>query len=539
MDALLIHQTLKQQILSIAKAHSDDKVLLEELARVEKILPEIIKTPRQESEKYKMLFNSSGDYIFILSHEGIILDVNSTACEKYQIPYEEFINASILDIDVSENRAEIMKKVDDLRRVGCARFEAVHKSREGNLFNVDVVAQKIIWDNQPAILDICRDITEQKQLQKALNASEVKLKKIINQISDGVVILEKNGQIVIWNSGAENITGIKEKDAIGRFVYELHYDILHRENKTKDYIKAQFDSVVSLSNPDAFNKFFEVEIMVEGKGIRTMQAILFPIKLEKESYLFGSVIRDITQVKENEIQLRNLIATKDKIFAVIAHDLRTPFNGIIGFTDLLLDHMDEFDSDRIRKIVQFINQSAKPTLDVLTNLLNWVNAHTGQMGFHPEPHNLKVLVMEVAEMLNAAANIKNITLNIKVDEDYIIHADGNMLKSVLQNLIVNAIKFSHAGCNVSIYARRVKNFIEMEVADEGVGIEEKQQQSMFLVDSHESSKGTSGEKGSGLGLIICKEFVEQHGGEIRVESQPGEGSRFIFTVPLAEEKENP
>ena len=269
-----------------------------------------------------------------------------------------------------------------------------------------------------------------------------------------------------------------------------------------------------------------------------MQAIIFPIKLEKDTHLFGSVIRDITEFKNTEIQLRELIATKDKIFSVIGHDLRTPFNSIIGFTDLLLDNFDKYDSDKIYKFLQYINLSAKSSLDVLTNLLNWVNAQAGQIGFHPEPNSLIMVVKEVIEIMNPAANIKNITLKQKLDDDYIIFADLNMLKSVLHNLVANAIKFSHSGGNVDIYARKIKNFIELEISDEGIGIDEHTRKSLFQINSNKSTTGTSGEKGSGLGLILCKEFIEKHGGEIRVESQPGEGSRFIFTVPIAEKEQD-
>ncbi len=533
MELLSKYQGIKQQIFALADRIPVEKKLLDELRCFEKLLEEKEKFIDPDSFKYRMLFENAADYIFVLSEEGKVLAVNPTACTKYQIPYKEFLNTSILDIDASENKEYISQKVNELLSRGSTRFETIHKTREGKIFNVDIVAKKIIWNNKPAILDVCRDITEQKQLQKALNESEAKLKKIINQISDGIIIYEKNGKVVIWNSGAEDITGIKSADAIGRKLYDLQYEILHGASKDKRLIRKKFIEVVNGINPAIYNSLFENEIYVEGKGVRTLQAIVYPIELEAGNRLFGSVIRDITELKRIENQLRDLNSTKDKIFSIIAHDLRAPFNSIIGFTDLLLNNYDKYDSERIFKILQYINLSAKPTLDVLTNLLNWVNVQTGQLRFQPEHCSLKKLVHEVVNIMNPTANIKTISLTHQLMDDFIVFADVNMLKSVLQNLVANAVKFSHAGGNVSICARKTGSFVEIEVADNGTGIQEERKKELFNIDSIGSTKGTSGEQGSGLGLILCKEFIEKHGGKIWVESQPGEGSRFLFTLPVA------
>jgi signal transduction histidine kinase len=204
---------------------------------------------------------------------------------------------------------------------------------------------------------------------------------------------------------------------------------------------------------------------------------------------------------------------------------------------MLLNNIETFDTENIRRILNYINLSAKPTLDVLTNLLDWVNAQTGQLGFQPEWCNVKELMQDVIEILTPTVNIKNIDLIHNISEDIELHADVNMLKSVLQNLITNAIKFSHPGGRVDVIARKKGDYVEFEIADQGVGMDDKQIEMLFRHKSHISTKGTSGEKGSGLGLILCKEFIERHNGEIRVESRPENGSRFMFTIPLGK-KEN-
>ena len=533
MDVLSKFRKLKHEFEACLEKKSKDESFFEELYQFEKMLTEKEKTIEDELENYKKLFENAEDYIFVLSAGGRILTVNKAACAKYQIPFEEFIHTSIMDVDASHNIDEIMQNVDNLLRTGSARFEATHRRRDGETFVVDVIAQKINWKNEPAFLHICRDISSQKQLQQALNESETKLKQIINQIKDGIIIYDKNGKIVIWNTGVENITGINRKDAIGQKLYELQYDILHGKYKDKALIKKMFDEVVNKSNPHVFNKIFENDIYIEGEGVKTLQAIVFPIELEAETQLFGSVIRDITEGKQIENQLRELNAAKDKIFSVIAHDLRTPFNSIIGFTDLLLENYDGYDDVKKKKILQYINLSAKPTLDVLTNLLDWVNVQTGQHGYKVEVCSLKPLVQDVLKIMAPTATMKDISLDEEIPEHYEVYADLGMLKSVFQNLITNAIKFSHTGGKVEVSASVKQNFIEIMVADEGIGIDEEKKEVLFNIDSHESTLGTLGEKGSGLGLILCKEFIRRLGGEIKVKSRKGMGSRFIFTVPAA------
>lgn len=531
MELLSKFQEVKQHIELLLNDETGKHLVVKKLTEFESLLQKKQNVYGSDSDGYKKLFDNAGDYIFLLTHDGFILSVNSATCEKYGYTHNEFIGKSILDIDASQNLDSISINIDELLQTGSTRFESVHTDRNGNTFAVDIIAQQIIWNNKPAYLHVCRDISRQKALQKALNDSEIQMKKIIDQISDGIIIYEQSGKIVIWNSGVEKMTGMKRENALGRFLYDVQYEILHGMHKDKSLIRKMFDEVVNMTNPGILNTLFENEIIVEGRGVRTLQAIVFPIELEEGKRLFGSVMRDITEIKRYQNQLSELIATKDKIFSVIAHDLRTPFTSIIGFTDLLLDNYNKFDEARIRKILEYINLSAKPTLDVLTNLLNWVNVQTGQLTFNPEIFSLKELVREVIEIMTPAASIKNIDLVYDKVGEYEVSADINMLKSVLQNLIGNAIKFSWEGGAVEVLARRKADFIEIEVADDGMGMDDQRKTALFSVDSQLSTTGTQGEKGSGLGLILCKEFVERHGGNIRVESEPGNGCSFLFTIP--------
>ena len=239
----------------------------------------------------------------------------------------------------------------------------------------------------------------------------------------------------------------------------------------------------------------------------------------------------ITCLVQLNRQLKELNATKDKLFSIIAHDLRSPFNSIIGFSELLCENIRDYDIEKSGIFIKQINSSAKHTLNLLDNLLAWAKTQTGQIDFKPKKINLQLIIQDIVDSLDSSARIKNISLSIFQPADIVIYADQNMLQTILRNLISNAIKFTNTDGRVEIYANSGQDQIEITIADNGIGMDEKTQNNLFKIDTDLTTNGTANEKGSGLGLILCKEFVEKHGGEIRVESILGEGSRFVFTIP--------
>jgi len=234
---------------------------------------------------------------------------------------------------------------------------------------------------------------------------------------------------------------------------------------------------------------------------------------------------------ENEIRLRQLNATKDKFFSIIAHDLKSPFNSIIGFTNLLAEQIEERDYEGIEKYVSIIQHSAQNAMDLLLNLLEWSRTQTGRTEFNPEYVDSVSLINETVALLNDLAQQKSISIVKEIPHDAPVFADRYMISSVLRNLISNAIKFTHPGGQIIISARQEAKKLQIEVTDNGVGISETSQDKLFRIEESYSTLGTLNEKGTGLGLVLCKEFVEKHLGELWVESEEGKGSRFIFTIP--------
>ena len=230
-------------------------------------------------------------------------------------------------------------------------------------------------------------------------------------------------------------------------------------------------------------------------------------------------------------ELKEVNATKDKFFSIIAHDLKSPFNHLLGLTEIIRDRSMETGHEEIRELASLIHKSAKQGRDLLDNLLTWSRSQIGVHDFKPEPVNLHETVDEAMVFVEQIASQKNISIFNEVKRSMKARADINMLNTILRNLLNNAIKFTKPGGFVKVYAKERNEVVEITVEDNGIGISKSTLSKLFKIDENPSTPGTGSEKGTGLGLILCREFVERHGGEIRVESERGSGSKFIFTLP--------
>ena len=231
-------------------------------------------------------------------------------------------------------------------------------------------------------------------------------------------------------------------------------------------------------------------------------------------------------------ELNELNASKDKFFSIIAHDLKNPFNTIIGFSDMMKESVRLNDSATFYEYTVMINTSAVQTLRLLENLLEWANAQRGNLSFTPVPINLSELITDEFLLIEEMAMGKNIELKSSVADTLTIVADKNMIRTILRNLITNAVKFTHKDGQVKVDAVAYKNHLEISVADTGIGMSQETMAKLFRIDANLSTRGTDNEKGTGLGLFLCKEFVEKHNGKIWVESEEGKGSTFKFLLPL-------
>lgn len=248
--------------------------------------------------------------------------------------------------------------------------------------------------------------------------------------------------------------------------------------------------------------------------------------IEKQKLELETVVEKRTQ------QLIELVETREKFINIIAHELRNPFTSILGFLNILKDNLRDYDIETVEKFISHVHYSATTTFDLLVNLLDWLNAKNKKVPFDAIKVNInKVFIEEILVSSTFAAEQKDITIELFIPDNINAYVDVNMLKVIFRNLINNAIKFTKAGGNVSVFATELENFIEITIKDSGIGLTQQALEKIFKIEGITSSVGTSNEKGTGLGLLLCQEFVEIEGGKIWVESVLGIGSEFKFTLP--------
>jgi signal transduction histidine kinase len=237
------------------------------------------------------------------------------------------------------------------------------------------------------------------------------------------------------------------------------------------------------------------------------------------------------KIAQSENELKVLNASKNKFFSILAHDLKNPFHTVMGYSYLLSKDYDKFTEAERRKFASDIHHSTNNIFRLLQNLLEWSRSQTGRLIFAPREIELKQEVENALSVLHSLADQKNIRIECDFDDNLSLFADPQMIETVLRNLINNAIKFTPEYGLVQITANRVEDQVSICVKDSGIGISEEDARNLFQIDSTVKRKGTNNEDGSGLGLILCKEFVLKNNGNIWVNSSPGNGSSFFFTVP--------
>jgi signal transduction histidine kinase len=241
------------------------------------------------------------------------------------------------------------------------------------------------------------------------------------------------------------------------------------------------------------------------------------------------------KVEERTQQLTELNATKDKFFSIIAHDLKNPFNTLMGFTELLRDNFESFEHKQIKEYISILFETSRSSYALLKNLLDWARAQTGGLTIQPENIDLHKLVREVLRLIDLPASKKKINLTNAVPEKTFVFADFNTTDTIVRNLVSNAIKYTQDNGHIAIDCTIDKNEVIVCVSDDGIGMSEEFISRLFRIDQNISTKGTDNESGTGLGLLLCKEFIGMNMGRIWVESKPGEGSRFYISLPVGKE----
>lgn len=308
------------------------------------------------------------------------------------------------------------------------------------------------------------------------------------------------------------------------------------------------DFLLFLEKPDATQQNDEMELknFLQEQKLIQLDGSIIDISISSSPIVFQNlnsdqlVIKDISdrikseeEIKRYSRELEESNASKDKFFSIISHDLRSPFQGLLGLANIVTEEFDDLSKEELKEFLANINRSSKNLFNLIENLLQWSRLQRKKIEIELTTNNLYSDIYYNVNLLKPNADAKNISINVNVDKEIDIYSDSNAFNSIVQNLISNAIKYTKRGGKIDITAQENDNFIEIIISDTGIGIPEEAIPILFRIDNQHSTQGTEKETGTGLGLVICKELIEMQGGKISVKSKKEIGSSFIFTLKKA------
>jgi two-component system sensor histidine kinase/response regulator len=370
----------------------------------------------------------------------------------------------------------------------------------------------------------------EEQIKEFKKRDEEKFNELIKNSFDMIVLLDSNGVQHYVSESCERILGFKQEELINIPIIET---MIHPDDQEKT--KAGLNEIIKKSANGGTQYRHQHKngswVYLEAFGTNQINNPLI------KSVVLN--VRDITERKkaekeliESRARLSEANSTKDRFFSIIGHDLMSPFNSIVGFSEILLKRINKKDYNDIENYARIIYDSSQRAINLLTNLLEWSRTQTGRIECNLEYLELVTKINDVVDLLDESAQQKSISILKKLPEDMPILADKAMVETILRNLISNAIKFTNSGGEIIISIEQKSKELIVSVADNGVGIEKENFDNLFRIDYSYSTLGTNKEKGTGLGLLICKEFIEMHGGKIWAESNELRGSIFYFSLPL-------
>jgi PAS domain S-box-containing protein len=476
---------------------------------------------QQTRHNFETFFNTIDEFLFVLDEQGNIIQTNSAVIDRLGYTREELIGISILMVHPTERRDEAAQFIGEILS-GVSEFCLIPiETKSGVQIPVETRVSQGVWDGKPTLFGVSKDISQ-------IRLSEEKFSKLFHLNPSACSLSDlATRQYIEVNEAFYNMLGFDKIEVIGKTATDLN--IFTQEKINAILMKA--DSNGNVTNAEA-------ELMTKNGDIKQVLISAENTHVQDKEYRL-TVIHDITARKkaEDEIKLKNdelfkLNAEKDKFFSIISHDLRGPFNGFLGLTKLMAEELPTLKQQDIQKIATSMRDSATNLFNLLENLLEWSRLQRGITSFEPGPLLLMPMIAESMHPVIDLADKKGVEIRYEIQTDLEVFADEYMLASTIRNLASNAVKFTTKGGKVTIAAKTIPgNSVEISFMDTGIGMNSKTVADLFRIDVQTNRKGTENEPSSGLGLLLCKDFVEKHGGKLWVESEEGKGSVFYFTIP--------
>ena len=489
------------------------------------------KALREQEQYLGAILETTRDGFWTLDAQGRVKDVNAAYCNMSGYTGDELRKLSIPDLEASENPKQTGARIKKIVAEGGEYFETRHRRKDGTVFDVEISVSYIATEGGKLVC-FCRDITERKRAEDALRRREVEFRALADNAPDIVARFDRRLRHVYINQAIEKHSGIHPEKFIGMTNEDLgmpEESVKFWNSKLENIFQNGQESEIFFDYMAPHGrKYFHSRIVPEFAPNGTVESVL-------------SITLDITDQKEAENEIRRINqrleranAEKDKLFSIIAHDLKSPMSGLLGSTEMLAREPEIFSEQDFRFLATTLHKNARNTFELLEDLLQWARMSQGGIDFAPEACGLDDLVDIVLSTAQDVAKSKEILIRSNVQPGLAVLVDQPMLKTVIRNILFNAIKFTHRNGEISITAQQEVQTVTVVIQDSGIGINEQILSTLFTLEKEKRQLGTEGEKGTGLGLVLCKQFIEQHGGEIWVESIQGQGTTVFFTLPFKE-----
>ncbi|MCE1165783.1 MAG: PAS domain-containing sensor histidine kinase [Bacteroidetes bacterium] len=497
----------------------------------------VVKIPETGLLDLETIFNNVTDLIFLLRIEG-----------ESKFIFES-VNKSYLKVSNLKPSQILGKPLDEI--LPESTFRIVNKKYRRLITTKKPLSIEEIWAEYPKdpiivetnylpitdknrkvthILGSARDITDRKKKEKEILDIETSFKDIFDTVTEAIYLLDKEGKFIDVNVGAVKMYGYKKNDFTGKTPEFLSAPGRNDMDETLRMIARVYEGETrkfrwwgKRKNGEIFPK----EVFLNKGFYKGQQIVIATARDITESEAYENKLREFAE------ELQNLNISKDKFFSIIAHDLRSPFNGLLGFSKVLYEEFDELSKDELREYIGYLHSSSQNVYKLIENLLQWSRLQSGRFEFQPIRLDLYEEVLKVINLFMSQAIEKKISIINGVHVNTFIHADQNMINSILQNLMSNSLKFTNPGGRVLIKTGTTKDgYNEISVTDTGIGISPENIDKLFKIDEHFSTVGTSNEEGSGLGLVLCKEMAEKNNGYMKIKSKKNEGTTITFAVPI-------